>query len=665
MTLIFTSRRQPALTPLAAACALILAAAPAAHAQVAVQAAAPAQSGPLPEVTVTGPRFASDPALLPIGATVITAADIRRAGVSDANQAIRKLGGVYGRQSLDNSPDFALDLRGFGSTSSQNLVVMVDGVRINENELANPVLSTIPVEAIERIEIQRGGAGVLYGEGATGGVIQVFTKRGAGTGTRGSLRAEAGSFDTRDLRANVATSFNQVQLDAAVAHLRTDRYRAHSAFEQTSANLGALINFAGGRAGLRHEQASSDSQFPGSLTMAQFNANPRQAHSLRDFGSMENRRSTAFAEWRVGGLELAADLSRRTRDVEACYFTAGSNTPYQLHYSSEQSQFSPRVRYLSELGGQLNELVAGVDLTRWERDAVSSFSTEFARQKSRALYLRDELKWNAPHNLRLAAGVRRERFEKDLVAFTSEQSTQYETAWEVQGSVDVAPQVNLYAKLGRSYRVPNADENGYRSSMGVLDIQTSRDIEAGVRYALGSSSSLTGRLFRHRLTDEIYFDPTINGFGANTNLDPTEREGAELEAALQLAPAWRLTAQWQHVRARFTEGAYAGRDMVLVPRNVVSTRLAWVPATGHSADIGAQWVSKQRYGGDFANTCSTRMPSYATLDARYARSFGPWELAVSGLNLTDRQYFNQAFGCRTSIYPSDGRAFKVSLRYDF
>ena len=73
--------------------------------------------------------------------TVISADDIRRAGVSDVNQAIRKIGGVYGRQSLDSSPDFSLDLRGFGANSNQNLVVVLDGVRMSENETLRVMLS--------------------------------------------------------------------------------------------------------------------------------------------------------------------------------------------------------------------------------------------------------------------------------------------------------------------------------------------------------------------------------------------------------------------------------------------------------------------------------------------------------------------------------------------
>jgi iron complex outermembrane receptor protein len=105
--------------------------------------------------------------------------------------------------------------------------------------------------------------------------------------------------------------------------------------------------------------------------------------------------------------------------------------------------------------------------------------------------------------------------------------------------------------------------------------------------------------------------------------------------------------------------------MVLVPKNVLTARLAWVPGNGQSADLGAQYVSQQRYGSDFANTCAGRVPSYTTVDARYAVKLGAWEFALNGLNLADRAYFSQAFGCRSGIYPSDGRQLKLSARYDF
>jgi iron complex outermembrane receptor protein len=651
----------PAIKPLALACAVSLSL---------VSIAAFAQEEAVPLVVISGSRFASDPALAPIGATVITAADIRRAGSADVNEAIRKIGGVYGRQSLDSSPDFALDLRGFGSNSSQNLVVMIDGVRLSENELASAVLSAIPVDSVERIEITRGGSSVLYGEGATGGVIQIFTRKGARQGVHGSATVAGGQFHDRDLRGNVSAGLGSVALDASVGKQDTDNYRANSRFKQDNFSGGAQWAYEGGRLGVRVESAHQDSRLPGSLNQAQFDADPRQAGTPNDYGSLDSDRVTAFAEHRAGNTEFAAELSHREKTVKANYeYNYGGMSGFsRLAYDSHQTQFSPRVRNLASIDGMLNELVAGVDLIRWDRKTTSDFSLADAGQDSKAIYLRDEIRWDAQHNGRLALGARHEVFDKDYVdplgvSSAPEHSVQVQNAWDLQGSYSVLPGVNLHAKAGQSYRMPNVDEDSFRASSAVLKAQTSHDLELGATLG-GEARQVALRVFRHQLRNEIFYDPTI-GYGANTNLDPTRRQGFEIDAQALIAAGWRASAHLQHVNASFTEGPNAGREMVLVPRNVASARLAWVPGDGQTADIGAQWASSQRFGNDFTNSCAARIPSYATLDARYARKLGPWELAVSGNNLTDRQYYSNAFGCQSGIYPSDGRQLKLSARYDF
>lgn len=641
----------PAIKPLVLACALTLFAG-AASAEQAVSV-----------VNVTGARFASDAALTPIGAAVITADDIRRAGSTDVNAAIRKIGGVFGRQSLDGSPDFGLDLRGFGSNSSQNMVILVDGVRLNENELAGPILSSIPVDTVERIEITRGGSSVLYGEGATGGVINIITRRGADAGYHGSLSLEGGRFDQYDARASVRHGEGPLSFDLAADKQGTDNYRENNAFRQKSISGGVQWAVEGSRLGLRVESARQHSRLPGSLSQAEFEANPRQTNNPNDFGSLDSDRVTLFGEHRIGSVELAAELAHREREVKSAYdFGSGLS---ESTYNSRQTQFSPRLRHIARLdNGMLNEVVAGVDLTRWERS--TSFGAD-SSQDSEALYLRDEMRFASAYNARLALGARHERFEKkDDSGFGSpEQGKQSQNGWSVEGSIDPLAGITVHAKAGESYRIPNADENGYRSSEGLLDVQTSRDLELGVT-AGNEARRIAARVFRHRLTNEIFYDPTLGGgFGANTNLDPTRRQGVEVEGQVNIASDWRITGQWQHVKAKFTDGPNAGREMVLVPKNVLTARLAWMPSTGQTADIGAQYVSSQRYGSDFGNTCAARIPSYTTIDARFAQKVGSWEFAVSGLNLADRQYYSNAFGCRSGIYPSDGRQLKLSARYDF
>lgn len=664
MTFAAVSNSAPALKPLALACAVSLSLfASAVHADESADGQA------IATVLVTGARFPSDAALPPVGATVITADEIRTAGVNDVNAAIRKIGGVYGRQSLDGSPDFGLDLRGFGTNSSQNMVILVDGVRLNENELAGAVLSTIPVDTVERIEITRGGSSVLYGEGATGGVINIVTKRGTEQGYHGSLALEGGQFDQHDARATLRHGEGPLSFDLAANHQATDNDRANNYFRQKTLSGGVQWAQDATRFGLRVESARQESRFPGALTLAEFEQNPHQSNKPNDHGSLDSDRVTAFAEHRIGSVELAAELAHREREVTAHYDFGG--TAFDSRYTSRQTQFSPRLRQLARSGALLNEAVAGVDLTRWER--LDGFGNEES-QHANAFYLRDEMRWDGAMNTRLALGARHEKFKKDNSGIFEPGSpfsgppkgSQSLNAWTLEGSIDPLAGVTVHAKAGQSYRLPNVDENAYRSSDGLLQPQTSRDLELGVTVG-DKARQVSARVFRHRLRDEIFFDPTLYGVfgGANTNLDPTRRQGIELDAHADLPANLRLTGHLQHVQAEFTDGPNAGREMVLVPKNVLTARLAWLPANGQSFDIGAQYVSHQRYGSDFANDCGARIPSYTTIDARYAVKVGAWEFALNGLNLADRQYFSQAFGCRSGIYPSDGRQIKLSARYDF
>jgi len=615
-------------------------------------------------VIINGPRFPNAPDLAPIGVVDITAADIRNAGIDNVNEAVRKLAGVYGRQNYFGTSDYDLDLNGFGADSQNNLVVMVDGVRISANEQSPALLSTIPIELVERIEIIRSGSSVLYGDGATGGVILITTKQLGPTPLIGSIFTELGQFHDRIGRVNLAQGGENINATLNLSEQKSDNYRNNNAVTQQNAD-GTLTWFgSGGRFGLRVGIARQDSGLPGALSLAQFESNPRQAMNPSDKGSIATDRYTGFFEQNIGSWQLAAELSTREQTVNYDTVSYG----YASSYTGRQTQFTPRLRNLGSMSGVTNELVVGLDLVNWDRQTESPISQDYATQHSRALYLRDEVKLG---QLRVAAGVRREVFDKtsvDPVPYTTATYSvvQAVNAWDLQGSYLLAPLVNVYAKAGQSYRVANVDDNAYTAQADrPLLPQLSHDLELGT--TLGDAvQQITARIFRHNISDEIYFDPTVNhNLGANTNLDPTRRQGVALDGRLRLSEQFRLNAQLQHLEATFTSGVNDGKEMVLVPKNVVSANLNWVSGDGQSGYVGTQWVDAQRYGGDFANSCPALIPAHATLDARYAKTLGAWELALVGSNLANRQYFTNAYACQGGVYPDDGRQMKITLRYSF
>lgn len=609
----------------------------------------------LKPMVVIGSRFASDPDNSPVGATVITADQIRAAGVTNVNEAIIKIGGVLGRQNLAGSPDAALDLRGFGATSEQNLVIMVDGVRLSEIDLGVAMLSSIPLDSVERIEIVRGGSSVMYGSGATGGTIQVITKRAARSQQSGSVFAGAGSYGNRELRVGLNQGWDNFAFDINASTQAADNYRRNSGFEQNLVSA-ALQRFNDhGRIGLRIDAANQATGLPGSLTLDEFKADPRRSNKLQDSGKIDMNRITLFAEQRIGTLDFAVDFSNRSQHSFANYVADG----WLSEYDSRSKQLSPRIKHVSEIGGLRNELVVGVDLLRSERQYVGSAAD---KQDSDAIYLRNEIRSG---RATYAAGMRHENFRQ--LSGTNVKKSGL-NAWELQGAFDLQKGINVYGKLGDSYRVALVDENTGATS--TLAPQTSHDLEVGANFS-NAASKLTLAWFRHQLTNEIIFNPEaptadIRFTGANVNLDPTTRQGIELRLRHALTSTLAVNATLQHVDVRFREGPLVGREVPLVSPNSAAVRFNWQPGTGHSANIGWQWADSQRYGNDFANSCSSRIPAFSTLDARYALRRGKWEFAVIGNNLTDHHYFSTAYGsCRNGIYPDPGRILRLTARRDF
>ncbi len=612
-----------------------------------------AQEKQLDSVIVTATRFEESLTALSAGTTVITAEQIRASGATDVNEAIRKIAGVLGRQNLIGSPDSALDLRGFGTTSEQNLVVMVDGVRISEIDLSNALMSSIPIDSVERVELTRGGSSVLYGNGATGGTIHIITKRGVPGRQSGSAALSLGNYGQREARISVSAGTESLVTDISASTRHADGYRRNGANDQHNLNLGLSAPIGGGRIGLRTNFSRQESGLPGSLTLAQFNADPQQTTKPRDNGSVDADRYVLFVEKKIGDVDFAADLARRTQRAVGRY----PSMSYTATTDSDADQFSPRVRRVVQVDGLRHETVAGLDLMRATRKGYSD-----ASQDSDAVYLRHEIRASESS---VAFGARREAFRLASSGVNQDFSL---NAWEVVAAHDLHPGLGLYAKTGRSYRVANVDETA--GAVGTLSPQTSNDYEIGTQLK-HNDGKLTLNWFRHDLRNEIIYNPTAPTAdpmfpGANVNLDPTRREGVEVRLSQTLSSAWSIQATAQHVSPTFRQGANSGNDIPLVAHNTLAARLTWSPGNGHRGDIGWQWADSQRYGNDFANSCSTKIPGFDTLDARYAWRQDGWEFAVVGNNLTDKRYFSTAYGaCRDGIYPDPGRLLQLTVRRDF
>jgi iron complex outermembrane receptor protein len=618
-------------------------------------------SGTLKEVVVTANRFSEASDSLPYGVSVITAKEIASSGATSVSEAIMRLLGVPGRLDTSGGNNYGLDLRGFGSTADSNQVVIVDGRRMNEQDLSTTGLGTIPIETVQRIEVIRGNAAVVYGEGATGGAIIVTTKAGQGMERRNSasVSATTGSFGLKEYRTNATIASGGFSVDVAASDRTSSGHRDN--FASTNNNLGATLQWTNDwlRMGAQSSRNMQSSGWPGSLTATKYNVDPGQAQTPKDNGQLKSETSGLFLEALVGNWQFGLDVGEKSKKTNSNYIASNYFT------STTVNANSANVRARNEFKNSIfaNAFTIGTDLGEWK--SVTDNSSK-ARSESNAVYLSDDITYLAT-GTRLSVGFRNENLKKSKDSATIKLD-EAQTAWHVGLTQELGNGVQTYGRTGQSFRLANVDEINFITPGVTLKPQISKDLELGLRWK-NTTGKIDLRWYRSDLTNEIGYDSTAPGpfgSGANVNFDPTQRQGIELEARQNLSTQTALRFNAATRQARFVAGQYEGKDIALVPSNTVALGIEWVPVDRHLLNIGVTWVASQK--PDFANTCT--MPAYTTVDARYSYATKEAEFSFGINNIGDSKYYTLAYGCTgggqpTSIYPEAGRALAATVKLKF
>ncbi len=619
--------------------------------------------GTLKEVVVTASRTPETNTLLPMGVTVITAEEIASSGAKHANEAIRLLGGVYGRLNTNGGRDQSLDLRGFGENSASNQVILIDGVRQNEGDMDGNSLSWIPVDLIERIEILRGSGAVLYGEGATAGTINVITKPNR-LKDGGSVSYSLGNQNFSEQRFTLTKGIGAWNWTGSGIRSLNDNHRDN----YKTSEEGGLIRGRWGEGATRLlvqlASQGEKSGLPGGITLSDFQTNPRLSYKLRDSGKIQTDQMLFNVQSVLGDWQWSIDINRRLKQIDSDYVADA----FQTRNKNRTSRVGMRAWYDIEGQQTRQRFLLGSDHEDWDqdRDNVSSIV-----QGSRAVYARHETlmkEWQT----KFFVGARQSTFTRVASGQVSGSVQDSSTSWETGVSKMLRQSTEVFAKAGSSYRLPNADEFMCYSVydmcpavvVNILRPQTSRDAEFGIKFKQ-LATDFSARYYRHMLRDEIAM---AANYSSNTNLDPTLRQGLELEAVHQMNQRVQLRSTFAQRKSEFVEGAYAGKKIPFSPDQMLTGRLTYRMDGQQQWSVAAHWVGDQKISGDYDNTCSEQIPSYATWDARYKRDVDRWTFSATVSNLADRSFYTVRTRCNASlksIYPEPGRTYLLGAQYRF
>ncbi|AMG37433.1 TonB-dependent receptor [Achromobacter xylosoxidans] len=653
------------------------------------QAATPAPE--LDTITVTAQRVPTDGRTLPVSISVITAEDIAASSARTMQDLLSTQAGIHLVNTSSSSDNAIVDLRGFGITGASNTLIMIDGVKQNTNDLSAPNLGVVPLDQVERVEIVRGSGSVQYGGGTTGGVINIITRKDfAKEPVTARATATFGSYGLRQYDAAVALNNQKVGVDAYMQSLHSDGYREHSGESREGGGGGITFRHDNGSIRLYGNTTTQKLDLPGPRLINpttgenQFESDPRGAKNKIDNVKTTSTTFGLQVEQQLGVGTLYADASTREKKLNGLSYDGFGDT--LRNQKLEENLASLRYR-LPINGG--HSIVFGADAqeakTTSNQNAYYDFTPSKwqSRQHQYGLFADGQIR--ATDSTYVTLGVRRQYASDKLevISGSGEESDKghHLTAWQLGVRQDLSAGFGLYGKVGRSFRLPNADEA--LSVQSPLAPQTSTDKELGVTWASDSSSARLS-WFRYDLTNEIQYNPLADGMwgpgtGANTNLDPTRRQGIELEGHHKLTSSLTLDANLTWMEAQFRSGTYAGVDLSgktvpLAPKWLANAGVTWRPTDAFLWNVSAQYVGKSRMDNDQANQFDTQLDAYVLFNTKVAYKFTRNIEGAFGINnILDRKY--ATYGIRGgdasfqmlgpvanyNLYPAPGRNFYASL----
>jgi iron complex outermembrane recepter protein len=640
-------------------------------------------------VIVTARRNAEDPSVVadarrrlsetPGAVSVISQEAYASRQALALDDMLRDAPGVYAQRKWGG--DVRISIRGSGignANHNRGLLLAQDGVPLNEadgygdSQIADPLNTRYA-------EVYRGGNALRFGGALLGGAVNMVTPTGKDAGFNARLRVDGGSFGLIREHAAVAGQSGDWDLYAAATNQTSQGWRSQSQQNIQFATLNLGRSFGQDReVRLIVNGSNINQEIPGALTLAQFQADPRQsaaASLAADQGrNQRGLRGSLRANWRLDEhMVFQGAIYAVWKDLDHPIFQV-------IDQQSRNYGAFGRLDWDGEVGGLKADAYVGA----WYRqgDLDSAFYTNvrggrgalqsLSLQNAKAADVFAEGRLFATDHLILVGGLTWGRAERDYqsfkvpaVASTFNLVADKDYEW-VSPRVGVLWQGDdgsqLFANVTRSVEPPNFSSLS-PSNVGFAPVQAQEawTAEAGARGHRGPFTyDLT--LYRARLKNELLqFAVDSLHPAATFNADDTIHQGMEAALDWAFAPRWRLRQTYTLSDFRFDGDAqYGDNRLPIVPKHFYRAELRYDAAAGWFLAPSVEWSASDQWI-DYKNTKTA--PSYAILNLNAGwKATDKVSLFLDARNLTNEAYVSNVQAATTwtaataAVWPGDGRS---------
>ncbi|MCQ0029262.1 TonB-dependent receptor [Burkholderia glumae] len=468
-------------------------AAGASRAPAATAAAGAVEPAVLDSVVVTASRSPQTLADALPQTTLFTREDIDHGSATDLPGLLALAPGAQIVRNGGPGSTATLFLRGARSTQS---LVLIDGVRVDSASLGAAQLSQLPLAQIDHVEVVNGNVSSLYGSGAIGGVVQVFTRDGGNHPPRFWFSAGYGSYHTQSQDAGVSGRLDgdgRSTFSLALSREKTDGFSALNPAQQPRANPNANGNLGESvSAALKHRFANG---WSAGLTYFQSNG----ANSYDNAFGLPTDLNTLYS--RVQQLSVFADGRLADGWTTHLRVSTGNdrsqswlNGAYTDHFDTDNRQYTWQNDFRLARGQTVQ---AG-----YERLDQALDSNEYAapRRHVNSGWLGYTGRFG---NSRFQANVRRDGYS-DFGGANS---------YYLGYGLDLGEHWKVTASVSDAFRAPTFNDLYFPgASNPAIQPERSHSVEAALQYASDALGVMRLSLFQTRYTNLIQYVPDATGF---------------------------------------------------------------------------------------------------------------------------------------------------------